>query len=359
MTAVLGRVSPAATARCASLSAGECGAKDQVSHLGSSLRPVHHLALVGPTATGKTALAVALARRRGDLELVSADAMAVYRGLDIGTAKPSPAEREGVRWHLLDLIEPTETFSVAQFQRVAREAIAEIEERGHRAVLVGGTGLYHRAVLDDLELPGRYPALARALEAAACAPGGPQRLHRRLAALDPIAAGRIEPTNARRIVRALEVTLGSGRPFSSYGPGLEHYGATRFVIVGLRLERAELFRRITDRLDCQLAGGFLDEVKAWHESGPVSRTAGKALGYEDLLCVLQGKASLDEARRRLVVRTRAFARRQEAWFRRDPRVHWLDAAEPGLVSLLEAHLGAVGFPPACVLGAGGGSAVGG
>lgn len=347
MTTVPGRADPVATAGGASLPAGECGAEDQVSRPGPSrAAPAPaHLALVGPTASGKTALAVALARRRGDLELVSADAMAVYRGLDVGTAKPTPAEREGVRWHLLDLVAPSEEFSVAAFQAAAGAALEAIEARGHRAVLVGGTGLYHRAVVDDLELPGRYPATARALELEVAAPGGPGRLHERLRALDPVAATRIEPGNARRTVRALEVTLGSGRPFSSYGPGLEHYRESRFLQVGLRLERAELARRIEARLRDQLAAGFLDEVRSWHEAGPVSRTAARALGYAELVAVLEGRESLEHAQQLLVARTRAFARRQEVWFRRDPRVQWVDAATPDLVGAVEGVLSACGFPP--------------
>lgn len=342
MTAVPDRGDPVATAGGVNLSAGECGVEDQVSRPGSS---IGHLALVGPTATGKTALAAALARRRGDLELVSADAMAVYRGLDVGAAKPSRSERAGVRWHLIDLVDPTDEFSVAEFQEAARAAIAGIEKRGNRAVLVGGTGLYHRAVLDDLDLPGRYPEVARALEAEAAGPGGPERLHARLGDLDPVAASRIEPGNARRTVRALEVTLGSGRPFSSHGPGLEHYGSSRFLIVGLRIDRAALARRIGERLESQLAAGFLDEVRAWRAAGPVSRTAARALGYEELLGVLEGRVSLDEARKLVEARTRSFARRQEAWFRRDPRVHWLDAAGEDVLGALEAYCSAVGFPP--------------
>ena len=357
MTTVPGRERPAATAGGASLPAGECGAEDQVSRSGPSTeravgdpcgdepRPVH-LALVGPTASGKTSLAVSLARRRGDLELVSADAMAVYRGLDVGTAKPTHAERDGVRWHLVDLVGPDEEFSVAAFQADARSAIAAIAARGHRALLVGGTGLYHRAVVDDLDLPGRFPETARALEAEAATKGGPARLHQRLAHLDPVAAGRIEPGNARRTVRALEVVLGSGRPFSAFGPGLEHYGPSRFLQVGLRLDRADLARRIEARLDAQLAAGFLEEVGAWRAGGPVSRTAARALGYAELSAVLEGRSTLAEARQVLVARTRAFARRQEVWFRRDPRVSWLDATTPDLLGALEALLDARAFPAA-------------
>lgn len=328
--AVPSRADPAAIAGHASSSAGECGDKDQVSRSGSPPGP-RHLAIVGPTASGKTALAVALAREHGGVELVSVDAMAVYRGLDIGTAKPTAGERAGVTWHLLDLVEPGQEFSVADFQAAGRASIAGIEARRHVAVLVGGTGLYHRALLDDLALPGRYPAVAAQLEHDADA-GGLARLYERLGALDPLAASRIEPGNRRRIVRALEVTIGSGRPFSSYGPGLAAYGATRFVQAGLALERGELDRRIAARLEKQLARGFLDEVRLLAaRPGGLARTARQALGYRELLAHLEGATSLHEAVAATLRRTRAFARRQERWFRRDPRVQWLDAAQPDML----------------------------
>ena len=296
-------------------------------------RPV---ALVGATATGKTALALALARRFGDVELVSIDALAIYRGLDIGTAKPTPAERAAAPWHLLDLVDPHEEFSVAEFQAAARAALAAIAAAGHRAVLVGGTGLYHRAVIDELCLPGRYPEIAAALEAELAAAGTSAGLYARLAALDPLAASRIVPTNARRVVRALEVTLGSGRPFSASGPGLEHYPPTRFVQIGLRLPRAELDRRIATRCAAQLAAGWLEEVATLRGAGAWSRTAAAALGYGQLAAHLAGACSLEEATSEILRRTRAFARRQEAWFRRDPRVRWLDADAPDLVEAAAA-----------------------
>lgn len=297
-------------------------------------------AIVGATATGKTALALGLAGRLGDLELVSVDAMAVYRHLDVGTAKPTPRERAAARWHLLDLAEPEEEFSVARFQRAARAALAEIARRQHRPLLVGGTGLYHRAVLDDLALPGRYPAVAAELWAEVEAAGGSEALHDRLAQLDPVAAARIEPRNARRVVRALEVTLGSGRPFSASGPGLERYGETAFVLIGLRIERAELDRRIAARLDAQFAAGWLEEAAALAaRPGVLSRTAVQALGYRQLLDHLAGRCSLEAAREEILRRTRAFARRQESWFRRDPRVQWLDATDPDLLRAAAALVG--------------------
>ncbi len=272
--------------------------------------------------------------------------MAVYRGLDIGTAKPSRSSTagrhgegpgptgapSGPRWHLLDLVEPEEEFSVAQFQQAAVAALGSIRGRGHHAVLVGGTGLYHRAVVDGLELPGRFPAIAADLEEEA--EGGPASvaaLHRRLGDLDPVAASRIDPANRRRIVRALEVTLGSGRGFSSFGPGLEHYPAHRIRLAGLRLERAELIRRLAGRLDAQLASGWLDEVRELaSRPGGLSRTAAQAIGYRELLEVVAEGRPLSSARDAILVRLRAFARRQEAWFQRDPRVRWFEADSPRL-----------------------------
>ncbi|MGH9137235.1 MAG: tRNA (adenosine(37)-N6)-dimethylallyltransferase MiaA [Acidimicrobiales bacterium] len=288
-----------------------------------------HLALVGPTASGKSGLALELARRRrGRFELVSADSMQVYRGMDIGTAKPSASERAEVPHHLVDIADPSEEFSVARFQREARAAIAGIERGGRRALLVGGTGLYVRAVVDDLAIPGRWPDIRKALEEEAAAEGS-VALHARLSALDPVAAGRMEPSNTRRVVRALEVTLGSGRPFSSFGPGLDvHASPNRFQLVGISVAPALLPERIESRFRQHLADGFLDEVRrlANHPAG-LSRTARQALGYRELLAHLAGELTLDDAVELAVRRTRQFARRQRAWFRRDPRIRWLDARD--------------------------------
>lgn len=287
-----------------------------------------HLALVGTTASGKSAVAMEVARRLGDVELVSVDSMQVYRRMDIGTAKPSPADQAEVPHHLIDLVEPHEDFSVSQFQAAAIIAIAEIESRGHRALLVGGTGLHFRAVVDGLTIPGRWPDVRAAIEAdlndVACGVSG---LYARLAAADPVAASRMEPTNARRIVRALEVTEGSGRPFSSFGPGLSEYVPTRFDLVGLWLGRDLVGRRITQRLGAQMAAGFLDEVRSLvAESAAMSRTARQALGYRELLSHIEDGVALDVAVAEADRRTRSFARRQESWFRRDPRIRWLEVA---------------------------------
>lgn len=298
------------------------------------LRP---LAIVGVTASGKSAAALDLARRRGDVELVSVDSMQVYRGMDVGTAKPTRAERDEVPHHVLDLVEPWEPFDLAGFQQAVADALAGIAARGRRAVLVGGTGLYLRAVVDALDLPGRFPEVAAALDR----DPDTAALHRRLADLDPAAAAKMEPTNRRRVLRALEVTLGSGRPFSSYGPGLDAHPAGPVAIVGLHRERAEVAARIERRYRRQLADGFLDEVRRLHRGLPLSRTAAQALGYRELLAHLdaldRGEAhpSLDEALDLAITRTRQFAVRQERWFRRDPRIRWIDAADAGVAAALD------------------------
>ena len=278
------------------------------------------LVIVGPTASGKSGLALGVARIIGGAEIVTLDSMQVYRGMDIGTATPTAAEQAEVPHHLIDLADPSEEFDVAQLQDRARSVVDDVRARGAVPVLVGGTGLYVRAVIDRLRIPGRYPDVRARLEA----DPDTASMHRRLAQLDPIAAGRMEPTNRRRVVRALEVTFGSGRPFSSYGPGLGHHPPTPFVQIGLLWDRAVLNARIAARYRQQISDGFLDEVRALSER-PMSRTASQALGYRELLAHLQGEMTLDEAVRLAVMHTNRFARRQDRWFRRDPRIRWLGA----------------------------------
>jgi tRNA dimethylallyltransferase len=251
--------------------------------------------------------------------------------MDIGTAKPTLTERAEVLHHLLDLAEPDERFTVARFQEEADRAIADIERRGHRALLVGGTGLYLQAVVDRLNVPGEWPHVRAELEAT-----GTERLHRRLGALDPSAAARIEPTNRRRVVRALEVTLGGGRPFSSFGPGIDAFPPTPFRLTGVWLPRAALARRIDSRLRAQVDAGFVEEAVALEAR--LSPTARQALGYKELLDYAAGDTSLEEAFETAARRTRAFSRRQRMWFRRDPRITWLaTGGEP--LDLLPALLG--------------------
>ncbi len=279
--------------------------------------------IVGPTASGKSAVAMSVATARPDVEIVAVDSMQVYLGMDIGTAKPTAADRAAVVHHGLDLARPSEEFTLAQYVAAARPALDDVMRRGHRVLVVAGTGLYLRGLTDPLELPGRWPEIRAELERAAAATDGPVRLHRRLAALDPLGASRIEPGNTRRTVRALEVTLGAGRPFSSFGPGLGTYAELDWEMFGLRWPRAVLRRRIEDRVTRMMEAGLLDEVRAL-ASGPLSRTAAQALGYRELLDHLRGAMTLDEAIATVVIRTQQFAVRQERWFRRDPRLRWID-----------------------------------
>lgn len=292
------------------------------------------VAIVGATASGKSAVALEVASAVGDVEIVSVDSMQVYRGLDVGTAKPSAAERAATPHHLLDLADPEEDFSVAEFQRAAGAVLDDIASRGAHALLVGGTGLYLRAVIDDLELPGQFPEARAEVEAEP----DTAVLHARLVALDPIAAARMTTSNRRRIERALEVTLGSGRPFSSYGPGLEAYPAVRTPQVGLDVPIEELDRRIEARVHEMLAAGLVEEVRRL-QGRALSRTAGQAAGYAELLDHLAGRRSLDDAVAETVRRTRRLARRQLRWFRRDPRVRWVEpaAAAQVVIGLLDGR----------------------
>jgi tRNA dimethylallyltransferase len=291
--------------------------------------PHHHLALVGPTAAGKTALALAIARAHDDVEIVSLDSMQVYRGMDIGTAKPTAAEQCEVVHHLVDIVDPDEDWSVARTQVLARAAVRDIEARGRRAVLVGGTGLYVQAVVDDLTLPGEDLAQRAELEAWTSQPGGMLAAYRELQRDDPVAAARIDEHNQRRIVRALEVIRSTGRPFSSFGPGLDRYGATVFPVTmaGIWLPRAVLARRIADRFAAMRDAGLVAEVRTLAATTRLSRTAAQAIGYKEVLGALAGGTDLDAALELAERRTRSFARRQRMWFRRDPRIRWFAAPE--------------------------------
>jgi tRNA dimethylallyltransferase len=292
------------------------------------------LAIVGPTATGKSSLAMALAERVPGLELVSVDSMQVYRGMDIGTAKPTPAEQALVPHHLIDLLDPEDDCSVGWFRNQAADVLDRLVASRTPTALVGGTGLYLRAVVDGLELPGRWPEVAAELDAEPDTAG----LHQRLTELDPTAAARMEPSNRRRIVRALEVTVGSGRLFSSYGPGLDAYQASDVTFIGLAVERDTLTARIGARLAAQMEAGFLDEVRRL-DARPQgwSRTAAQALGYRELLEHVRHDAPLADCLDAAALHTRRFAVRQERWFRRDPRIAWFDAGEPGLAARVAEH----------------------
>ena len=326
------------------------------------------VALVGPTASGKSAVALDVVRTvraagpagigdamgGGDVELVSVDSMAVYRGMDLGTTKPTLEVRAEVRYHLIDLVDPDEEFTVTRFQEAARGARSAIAARGNRAVLVGGTGLYLRAVTDDLEFPGRFDPEATGLRQgldAAGPDGSAERaaavagLHARLEVLDPVAASRIEPGNERRVVRALEVTVGSGRPFSEFGPGLERYPPTTVALVGLRPVPEAIDRRIGERFAELMDAGLLDEVRALAaRPAGLSRTARQALGYRELLAHVEDGVPLDEAVDEAVRRTRKFARRQWAWFRRDPRITWVDPEDDPVDAVVAALDGRAPVP---------------
>ncbi|MHB8263320.1 MAG: tRNA (adenosine(37)-N6)-dimethylallyltransferase MiaA [Acidimicrobiales bacterium] len=285
-----------------------------------------HLVLVGPTASGKSRLAHALALSMPGVEIVSVDSMCVYRHMDIATAKPSPGDRREVEYHMVDIVDPDEEYTVSRYQTGAMEALRSIESRGERAILVGGTGLYVRSLTDGLTIPPRWPQIARDLHREMETQDGPERLYLKLIELDSRAAAKIDPRNKRRIVRALEVTIGSGRPFSSYGVGLESYpGSARFRIAGIPLDRDSYASAIAERFQGWMDAGLLDEARtllAW--PGGLSKTARQALGYKELFSHIEDGIALDEAVEHALARTREFARRQWRWFRRDPRVCWMD-----------------------------------
>jgi tRNA dimethylallyltransferase len=296
------------------------------------------VAVVGPTATGKTALAVALAHRlaaRGSgAEVVNADSMQLYRGMDIGTAKPTEGERDGVPHHLLDLWHVREPASVAEYRVRARAEVDRLRAAGVVPLLVGGSGLYVRAVLDELDFPGTDPAV-RARLTDELAGTGPAAMHDRLALLDPAAAAAILPSNGRRVVRALEVIELTGRPFTARLPEPRaHYPA---VTVGLDREAGDLDDRVARRVDAMWAAGFVEEVAALAADGlREGPTASRALGYAQVLQQFDGVLTAAEARERTVGTTRRFVRRQRSWFRRDPATTWFDAARPDLLDAVVA-----------------------
>lgn len=291
------------------------------------------IAVVGATAAGKSDLAIELAAALGG-EVVNADSMQLYAGMDIGTAKLTPAGQRGVPHHLLSVWDIRHPANVAEYQGMAREVLSGLAERGRVPVLTGGSGLYVRAALGDLDFPGTDPLVRERLEAE-LAEAGAGRLHERLARLDPAAAAAILPSNGRRIVRALEVIEVSGRPFVAALP--EYEQRVPAVQIGLAVSRPDLDRRIADRTGRMWRAGFVAEVRELERAGlREGRTASRALGYAQVLRFLAGECTEEEARAQTVLLTRRFARRQEAWFRRDPRIRWLDAASG---NLLEQALG--------------------
>lgn len=286
------------------------------------------VAIVGPTAVGKSALAIDLALALG-AEIVSADSMQVYIGMDIGTAKPTVAERRGVPHHMIDVWQPSEEVSVVAFREQARAAILDVQARGARALLVGGSWLYVQAVLDELDFPGTDPEVRARLEEELVAQG-PQALHDRLARLDPAAAEAILPTNGRRIVRALEVVELTGS-FNARLPRPTAWQSAAWL--GLACDRLALDARISERVDRMWEAGLVDEVLRLRNEG-IGRTASGALGYRQVLDVLAGDGDLETARRATVEGTRKFARRQERRFRQDERVQWVSAGPSALDAAL-------------------------
>jgi tRNA dimethylallyltransferase len=291
------------------------------------------LALVGPTACGKTEASIPLARALG-AEIVSIDSMVVYRGMDVGTAKPTPAERAAVPHHLLDVADPAEPFSVAEFEGLAARAIEDVRAGGARPLLVGGSGLYFRAVADRLRFPATEPRTRALLEAEASALG-PDALYQRLADVDPAAADRIEPSNVRRTVRALEVAGVTGRPFSSFAADWERYPSEHVRAAGIEIPRAVLHERIERRVAAMLPGLLAETARLAERGSGRFITSTQAIGYAEALACLEGRLSEEEAAARTTRRTKALARRQLAWFRRDPRIRWFPVGNERAMGALD------------------------
>ena len=291
--------------------------------------------IVGPTASGKSSVAMAVAQQQTDsqnpVHIVAVDAMQVYRDMNIGTAKPTLSDQSLVPHHCIDLVDSHERFTVAEFKKSATDALVEINKANGRALLVAGTGLYLTAVIDDLVLPGEFPETRATLEQEP----NTALLFEQLAQLDPIAVEKIERSNRRRIIRALEVCIGSGRAFSSFGPGTSAYPENGVVQIGLRWNRERLAQRVADRVYAMMNEGLLSEVTALRNSKDgLSRTAAQALGYKELLLHLDGKMSLDQAVEETIIHTRQFAVRQERWFRRDPRIKWVSISEDPVTEIV-------------------------
>jgi tRNA dimethylallyltransferase len=293
-----------------------------------------YLAIVGPTASGKTEAAIAIAERL-DAEIVSVDSMLVYRGMDLGTAKPGADDLARVAHHLIDVADPAEPFSVARYQDLCHGAVEDIRGRGRRTLLVGGTALYLRAVVDDLAFPATDPSTRAALEAEAARVGAVE-MYDRLARSDPIAAAKIEPGNVRRTVRALEVAELTGRPFSSFAAAWERHEPGRVRAAGVSLPRSMLVERIESRVTRMVSAGLLDEVRALVARGfGAWLTASQAIGYAEFARHLAGELTLEEAVAGTVRRTKALARRQAAFLRRDPRIRWFEAGREGAAAIVD------------------------
>lgn len=289
------------------------------------------LALLGPTASGKSTLAMQIAtacvERGVPVELVAVDAFTVYRGMDLGTAKPSPADRQRVAHHLVDVLDPADELTVAAFQRLARAAIADVLARGATPLLVGGSGLYWRAVVDDLRFPPTDPVLRARIEQQWGE--NPAAAHAHLAGLDPAAAAAIEPANVRRTIRALEVIELTGELFSAFSDAWEHYQSIYpdLEVGALEPDGATSRTRIHQRAVAMVDAGLVDEAAALRAAGPISRTAAQAIGYAEAFAVLDGTLELAGLADAIATRTWRYARRQRSWFRADPRVRPSDPGE--------------------------------
>lgn len=298
--------------------------------LGEGGRAARVVSIVGPTASGKTGLGIAIARRlaeRGErAEIVNADAYQMYRGMDIGTAKPTAEEQAAVPHHLIDIIDPDDTMTVARFQQLARRTITELQSRGIRPILVGGSGLYARAAIDDISFPGTDPKIRERLERREREEGAGV-LFEELRAKDPQAAARMDPRNPRRTIRALEVIELTGRPYSATLPRYRYVVAS--VQIGLDLDRADLDRRIDIRTAQMREAGFLDEARRLRPH--MGLTASRALGYQQMFDLLDGLWDERDAWADVAQKTKRLARKQMGWFGRDPRIHWLQALNPALV----------------------------
>ena len=277
------------------------------------------IVILGPTASGKSDAAMAAAQANGNTHIVVCDAMQVYKRMDIGTAKPTTEDQQLVQHHCIDLVAPSARFTVSDYQKDARAAVAKIHEAGANALVVAGTGLYLTSLIDELSFPGEWPAVRAELQREPDVAA----LYRHLKALDPVAAKNIERSNRRRIERALEVCIGSGKPFSDNAPGTGAYPDNGVVQIGLLWPRDVLVKRVESRVKAMLQRGFLEEVAQLRKDGAMSQTARQALGYAELNRHLDGKCTLDQAVGDIVTHTRQFAVRQERWFRRDPRIRWV------------------------------------
>ena len=277
------------------------------------------IVILGPTASGKSDAAMAAAQANGNTHIVVCDAMQVYKRMDIGTAKPTTEDQQLVEHHCIDLVAPSARFTVSDYQKDARAAVAKVHELGANALVVAGTGLYLTSLIDELSFPGEWPAVRAELQREPDVAA----LYRHLKALDPVAAKNIERSNRRRIERALEVCIGSGKPFSDNAPGTGAYPDNGVVQIGLLWPRDVLVKRVESRVKAMLQRGFLEEVAQLRKDGAMSQTARQALGYAELNRHLDGKCTLDQAVGDIVTHTRQFAVRQERWFRRDPRIRWV------------------------------------